>query len=704
MSDMNNVYDDNSISSLKGAERVRLRPEAILGSSGINGARHTVTEIVGNALDEVSAGYGDKIEIKLYKDGAVSVRDYGRGVPLGWNEKEQRWNWDLVYNDLYSGGKYDDGQGYLQSIKDWSQITLNGLIDNVNYLFSIGLNGLGGSATQYSSKYFTVKSYKNGVCQEMQFEHGSPIWEGLSEYQTNEVDGTFIKWKPDDKVFSDTDITAKWLIDTFSDTLQVAGVDFIFDDESTGEHIEVKGDGIIGIFERKVGYDLLKSASTREELENALYHCEGLTHGTMTVKGKVNQVYVCNAEVLFGFTKKLHNSVCYHNNIKMSGGVQYTAISQALSDFFTARGRERDIKIESDDYRGLMTFVVSTYSNFSDLHGQTKDSVHNQFIEDLIYDLVFNRLNTEYGKNNAEVRTTVDKVIENASIRIQTKELAKLQREQKRAQKRPKPAKFNSCRAYDRKDASIAELWITEGDSADGAVLNARNSDFQATLPIRGKALNVLKASIDKIVKNKEITEIFNIIETGMDLGLNDSFDISKLRFDKIVFATDADEDGYQIRVLLFLIFYRLAPQLITEGHIYIAEPPLFQIKLNDNTVHYASTNEDRDKLLKKYAGRVKGVSRFKGLGEMDANILRETTINPETRIKFTQLKMDINDNLSRDIIDCLFGADKFKQRKKVLISILGEEVANMLEENALLFNEMEESDIDTGIEVIEVE
>ena len=521
-------YGDNSISSLKGENRVRLRPEAILGSSGINGARHTVTEIVGNSLDEVSAGFGTKIEIKRYTDGSISVRDYGRGVPLGWNEKEERWNWDLVYNELYAGGKYDDGQAYLQSIEDWSQVTFEGLVGVLNYLFSIGLNGLGGAATQYSSRYFIVRSISKGTCNEMQFEKGRPVLDELKSYPTDEEDGTFIKWKPDDEVFSDTDITSKWLVDTFGDTLQVAGVKFVFDDEETEEHLEIDGDGLIGIFERKVGHDLVKTTSNREELESALYHCEEFTHGTVNVKGK-NQVYVCNTEILFGFTKKLHNPVCYHNNIKMGGGVQYTAISQAVGDFFSNRGKENDIKIESDDYRGMLTFVVSTYSNLSDLRGQTKDSVHNQFIEDSVYDLVFNRLNTEYGKSNQEVVDAVNRVIENASIRIQTKELARLQREQKRAQKRAKPTKFNSCRAYDRKDASNAELWITEGDSADGAVLNARNSDFQATLPIRGKALNVLKSSIDKIIKNKEITEIFNILETGMDLGIDeDGFDISK--------------------------------------------------------------------------------------------------------------------------------------------------------------------------------
>ena len=703
LNDATDSYGDNSISSLKGEDRVRLRPEAILGSSGINGARHTVIEILGNSLDEATSGYGKRIEVKRYLDGSISIRDYGRGVPLGWNEKEKRWNWDLVYNELYAGGKYDDSQNELNKI-DWDTVTWDYLIANLNYLFSIGLNGLGGAATQYSSRFFTVKSYSNGVCREMQFERGKPILSELKEYSTDENDGTFIHWKPDDEVFTDVDIDAKWLIDTCGDTLQVAGVEFYFKDEESGQELTIAGDGLIGIFERKFGHDLVKETDTREELENALYSCSEITHGTVSTKGKT-EIYVCKADVLFGFTKRLHNPVCYHNNIKMGGGVQYTAVSQAVADFFTNRGRENDIKIESDDYRGILTFAVSTYSNLSDLRGQTKDSVHNQFIEDSVYDLVFNRLNTEYGKNNPEVVDAVNRVIENASIRIQTRELARLQREQKRAQKRAKPDKFNSCRAYDRKDASNAELWITEGDSADGAVLNARNSDFQATLPIRGKALNVLKSSIDKIIKNKEITEIFNILETGMDLGIDeDGFDISKLRFDKIVFATDADEDGYQIRVLLFLIFYRLAPQLITEGHIYIAEPPLFQIKLNDNSVMYAMTNEDRDKILKKYSGRIRGVNRFKGLGEMDAEILRETTVNPETRMKFTQLQMDMNDELSRDIIDCLFGADKFKQRKNVLVGILGEEVANMLEENALLFNEMEESDIDTGIEVVEVE
>jgi DNA gyrase subunit B len=693
----NQNYDDSSISSLKGAQRVRLRPEAILGSSSIIGARHTVTEILGNALDEASSGYGNRIEVKRYEDKAVSIRDYGRGVPMGYNQEEKRWNWDLVFNELYAGGKYDDGQAFLKGISDWTGITWDYLISNLNYLFSIGLNGLGASATQYSSRYFIVRSYKNGVCREMNFERGVPKWKDLKEYDTEEKDGTFIKWLPDDEVFSDTDVGAEWLKDMCGDTLQVAGVDFVFDDELSGEHIEIAGNGLQGIFDRKLSSVMIDDTPEKR------YNVSNFTHGSVNVKGKTC-IYVCKAEVLFGFSSKQTSPCCYHNNIKMSGGTQFDAVQVAVSDFFKTQGNAAGIKIEPDDYRGIVACAVSTYSNLSDLRGQTKDSVHNGFIYELVYNLINTKLREEYGKGNEDVIQAVKKVIENAEVRVQTRELAKLAREQKKAERKPKPDKFVSCKAYDKKEYDRAELWISEGDSATTALKEARNSDMQALYPIRGKVLNVLKADISRIVKNKVIQEIFNIIETGMELGgEQNNFDLNNLKFDKIIFATDADEDGYQIRVLLFLIFYRLAPDLLRTGHIYIAETPLFELKLTDGSVLYADTNAEKERLMQEYKGRVKSTKRFKGLGEVDADVLRRTTIHPDTR-RLTPLTLDVNDNASRQVIDTLFGADKDNQRKKILTTLLGEHVVSMMEDNALMFDELEETDIEDGIEYTVVE
>lgn len=699
----NTNYGDTSISSLKGADRVRLRPEAILGSSGIAGARHTVIEILGNSLDEASSGFGDRIEVKRYKDGAISIRDYGRGVPMGYNEAEHRWNWDLVFNELYAGGKYDDGQEFLHSIDDWSNVTWQYLVQKLNYLFSIGLNGLGASATQYSSRYFTVQSYTDGVCRQMDFERGIPKSDTLKEFKTKEPNGTFIKWLPDDEVFSDIDVGSDWLQDMCGDTLQVAGINFSFEDEETGKKVEIDGNGLLGIFYRKLASSLVNKVGSVDELKEHVYRAEDFSHGNITVKGK-DCIYVCRAEVLFGFTDGAKQPCCYHNNIKMGGGVQFDAVYGAVAEFFTGEGRARGIKIDPDDYRGVVGCAVSTYSNLSDLRGQTKDSVHNGFIYNLVYNLVLNELRLEHGKGNPEVQAVIDKVIENAQVRIQTKEMAKLAREQKRAEKKAKPDKFCSCKAYDKKDSSIAELWITEGDSANSSLKAARNSDFQALYPIRGKVLNVLKADAKRIVNNQIIQEIFNIIETGMELGGdNNTFDIDRLRFDKIVFATDADEDGYQIRVLLFLIFYRLAPELLRTGHIYIAETPLFEIKLTDGSAVYVQTEAEKEEALKNNAGKVRAISRFKGLGEVDADVLRKTTVHPDSR-HLVPLTMDVNDEQSREVIDVLFGQDKFKQRKKVLTAILGESVASMLEENALLFNELEEEDIETELDIITVE
>lgn len=714
MSDMldgarQNSYNDDSIKALKGAVRIRKRPASMLGSSGLAGARHGFTEIYGNALDEVSSGYGDKLEVTYYEDGGVSVRDFGRGVPIGWNAGQGHWNWHLVYNELYGGAKYDNGQEYLRSIRDWATFDER----KVNYLYSVGLNGLGAASTQYTSEYFDVYSHRDGVRTEMHFKKGIPIINGepLDIYvndfnmddlapktsETDEPNGTLIKWRPDDDVFTDTDIGSDWLYDVCKDIAYVAHVDLLFKNEVTGKEELIKAGTLADLLESKYSGKLLRD----EDGNSIVFNQHGFDHGTARVEG-ADFIWVCKADVSIAFTKSKAEPCCYHNSVRMGGGAQYDGITAALHEFFSQEGKRRGIKLEASDYADAFAVAVSSYSNYASFKGQTKDEVDNYFIYSLVRSLVYDKLVLEYSKGNPYITEVVERVMNEAMARIATKEAMALAREVKKATKGKTPEKFATCKAFMRKDYGVCELWITEGDSASGAVKQARNSDFQAVIPIQGKFLNVLKCGFDKIVKSSVISNIFSLLDTGMDTGADGSFDISRLRFDKIIFATDADEDGFQIRVLLFLVFYKLAPRLLTEGHVYIAETPRFEIQLTDGTCIYAKTDVERDSLVEENVGRVRNISRFKGLGEVNSDVLRKTTVHPDTR-NLVPLTMDIMDDTSRDLIDALFGADKYHQRKEILIQLLGEDVVDMLEANALMIEDIEGEDIAEGIEYQEV-
>lgn len=765
---MSTQYNDSSIDQLLGADRIRRRPASMLGDNGLNGARHGFTEIYGNALDEASSGFGNQLDVAYYENGAMSIRDYGRGVPLGWNEEKNNYNWHIIYNELYGGGKYDNGQWYLRSIENWSdwndsdvnfiktlrlnlgvdlsEIPEDGIerdykditvkhidgkfylkVNNVswgmlsweflnkrlNYLASVGLNGLGAASTQYTSEFFTVKSYRDGVCTEMNFSKGNPIINGevvnvftnnydmktLSPkvYEIDEPNGTFIYWKPDAEVFSNTDIGSDWLFETCKDIAHVAGIKLNFEDKTSGR-VEVIDAGNLNTLVRDRFKDSLKVDDNEQP---TIFEISKFNHGNIRVEGQPF-VWVCKVDVdicLLNDNNRIDNS-CYHNSVKMKGGAQYDGIYHALSQFFGDISKSRGVRVQEDDYSSYFGVCVSSYSNYASFRNQTKDEVQDYFICELVQDAVYEKLTMEYGKGNKALREVIDSIIERANERIALKELSKITKEASKVTRLKEPEKFVTCKAYEKKQYDVTELWITEGDSAKGSVKSARDKDFQAIFPIRGKGLNVLKASLDKILANQEIKNLFALLGTGFDLNLknNNPFDISKLKFNKIIFATDADEDGYQIRVLLYLIFYKLAPQLLREGHVYIAETPRFEVIMSDGSVEYALDDKGRDEILSANAGRVKKVNRFKGLGEVNADVLRKTTVAPESR-NLIRLSCDFQNETEREFIDALFGADKYKQRKAILTSVLGGNVADMMDENALLIEQIENSDIEEETE-----
>lgn len=704
-------YGNDSIDQLLGAERVRRRPAAMLGSSGIDGARHGFTEIYGNALDEATSGYGDKLDVCYYKDGSVSVRDYGRGVPLGWNDKLRSWNWHIIYNELYGGGKYTKNQEELHNVTDWSKF--NEL--DYNYLYSVGLNGLGAASTQYTSEFFEVHSFRDGKVTKIRFEKGLPIINGrpVNVFReqirmedlapivedTDEPNGTFVKWKPDADVFTDTNITGKWLLETCEGITNVAHINLNFKDEQTGTDISIPA-GDLTTLVKNVSKDNICLDTGDNPI---IFSGEAFSHGTTKVEQDDNYIWVCRVNFALGLTNGHVANRCFHNAVKMSGGIQYEAINYSIKRFFDEVARARGIKLEYSDYANVFTVAVSSYSNYASFRSQTKDAVDNDFIYDLIVDALLKKLNFELSKGNKYLLEVIEKVVNEAQTRIAIKEYANQVRLAKKAAKTSKePEKFMTCKAYRDKRYDEAELWITEGDSAGGAVGMARNSDFQAVMPIRGKFLNVLKAGLDKILKNTVIKDITSIIGTGMDIG-EDLFDSSACRFSKIIFATDADVDGFQIRVLLFILFYRLMPKLLLEGRIFIAETPRFEIVLYDGTKEYARDDKERDQIISENVGNIRTVNRFKGLGEMDAAVLRETTVHPATR-RLVPVTLDMKDKLTVDLIDAMFGMDKEHRRKELLIEALGADVADLLEENDAIMAEIEARDIDEDTEVQVIE
>lgn len=707
---MSNNYSNESIDMLVGAERIRTRPASMLGSSGLAGARHGFIELVGNAQDESTAGFGTRLDVKHYADGSVSIRDYGRGVPMGWNTnpKVMNWNWHAIYNELYGGGKYATNQDKLKAITDWGTFDPKAY----NYLFSVGLNGLGAASTQYTSEFFRVRSYKNGVCTKRDFSRGVPLVNGkpydmfsatLEERKaipeekepTTEPDGTFIHWKPDDTVFTDINIGADWLLEKCKEIAGVTGIELNFEDEVTDRKINIPSGDL---------KDLLKSKTGSSLVNLPLIEASNLTHGTVRVEADPDFVWVCQCNIVLSHVSNRVNSNCYHNSVRMQGGIQYEAIMDALYSFFTDISREKEVKIKNTDYEDIISVIVSTYSNYASFRNQTKDEVDDMFIYNTVKSTLLDKLVLEYHRGNTTVLTIVQKAIDNAKERLSDEELVSLAKKVNKVKREKAPLKFASCDAYENKQYSEVELWLTEGDSAGGAVKDARNSEFQAVFPLKGKGLNVAKASYKKILENKEIKELFAILGVGFDLDIKGEnfFNMNDLKVGKIIIATDADEDGFQIRVLLFLTFYKLAPRLLKEGRVFIAETPRFGITLKNGKTLYARDDTHRDKIKEEYKSSIATIKRYKGLGEVDADVLHETTVNPTTR-NLVPLTCDFDNEFEVDLINALFGEDKEGQRKSIISTVLGTDVSDMLEDNALLINSIEDEDIDEDIEYEEV-
>lgn len=676
-------YDNNAISQLKGADRVRKRPEALLGSRGIDGAIHTIQEIIGNATDERLAGFGDRLDISYYEDGSISVRDYGRGVPLGWNEKEKNWNYLLIYSELYAGGKYSDNQKVLRDIDEkdkWGSFNML----NYPYLISIGLNGLGGACTQYTSEFFTVTSYRDGISSTMKFKKGKAILDELLVEETTEPNGTFIHWKPDDEVFTETDIPDKWFENTSRSLSFVSGFEV---------HLNIRGNE-----------EVFNSSNISEEMEKSVGHCIS-NHAFKHIVDNANDICICDVDVAIGPSGRAQDY--YHNKVSIRGGSHAQGFYMALSKFFTQRGNEVGIKLNEKDYAGKISVIISTLANKASLRNQTKDSIDDYWIAELICDTVYDSLNLAYSKATDWLVKIVEEVIENAKNRILIADMSKSIKEVQKATNKHKASnKFVTCRSYVEKRASETEFLIVEGDSAGGNVVNARNSDYQCMLKIRGKSLNVFKAPLQKLIANREILDMISILGCGVDMGIDEfeSFNMDKLKVGKVIFCSDADVDGLHIRVLLFLIMYRLFPKLLSSGYVYVADTPLYVINMrNGDSVYCMNIDELKEKQEKLGDANILSIDRFKGLGECDPKVLWETTLNPETR-SLRQIKIDPNDTDVYEALEILFGKSTDNRKRAILGSILGTDFDDTIENIDDLIGYIDGLDLNGGLEIEEVE
>lgn len=635
-----NSYNNESITSLKGADRVRLRPGVIFGSDGIDGCQHSVFEIVSNSIDEAREGYGKKIEITLFKDKSIEVRDYGRGMPVDFNNKENRFNWELIFCELYAGGKYKNNSGE-------------------NYEFSLGLNGLGTCATQYSSEYMDAVIYRDGFKYSLHFEKGENIG-GLSKEESNvKSTGTDIKWRPDIDVFTDINISAEYFHDMLKKQAIVnAGLEFIFKDENTGEKTSFKYENGI------------------KDYANELDNGKGITnicYFENETKGRDREdkpEYKLKFETAFCFNNEINILQYFHNSSFLEyGGAPDKAVKNAFVYAIDKYLKQNNLykkdekKITFPDVQDSLILIINSFSTITSYENQTKKSITNKFIQEAMTEFFRHQLEIYFIENKVEADKIAAQVLANKRSR-ETAEKTRVSIRKKLTGNldiNNRVEKFVNCRT---KDVSRREIYIVEGDSALGSCKLGRDAEFQAIMPVRGKILNCLKSDYDKIFKNDIITDLLKVLGCGVEIKAKhsdmNSFDLSQLKWSKIIICTDADVDGYQIRTLILTMLYRLVPTLIKEKKVFIAESPLFEITSGKNT-YFAYSEAEKTAILSKIKGKFT-VQRSKGLGENQPEMMWETTMNPQSRRLIQVLPSDAEK--TQQVFELLLG-DNLKGRKE---------------------------------------
>jgi DNA gyrase subunit B len=607
-------YNNESISALKGADRVRKRPAVIFGSDGLEGCQHSVFEILSNSIDEAREGHGNTIYVTRYLDYSIEVQDFGRGIPVDYNANEKCYNWELVFCELYAGGKYQNNDGS-------------------SYEFSLGLNGLGSCATQYSSEYFDAEIIRDGFKYTLHFEKGENVG-GLKKEPTNsKKTGSRQHWKPDLEVFTDIDIPVEFYEETLKRQAVVnKGIVFVFKNQ-TENGFETKEfvyqDGIT---------DYVKELSADQAMTSIQYW-EAERRGRDRAD---KPEYKVKLSVAFTFSNRVKLTEYYHNSSFLEyGGSPERAVKQAFVsqlDNYLKQGNKYlkgEGKINYTDVEDCLVLVSSSFSTQTSYENQTKKAITNKFIYEAMTDFLKHQLEIYFIENPDEAAKIAEQVLINKRSR-ENAEKTRLNLKKKLSgtiDMANRVQKFVDCRS---KDLSRRELYIVEGDSALGSVKLGRDSEFQAIMPVRGKILNCLKADFGKIFKSEIITDLLKVLGCGVEVKtkMNKdlySFDLNNLKWNKIVICTDADVDGFQIRTLILTMLYRLTPTLINEGYVYIAESPLFEITTKDQT-YFAYTEKEKQEILSKLGKTKYTLQRSKGLGENEPDMMWLTTMNPETR------------------------------------------------------------------------
>ena len=637
-------YDNESISSLKGADRVRKRPGVIFGSDGIEGCQHSAFEILSNAIDEARSGYGTKIILTQYADGSIEVQDFGRGCPVDYNPKEDRYNWELVFCELYAGGKYDQSG---------------------DYEYSLGLNGLGSCATQYSSEYMDVQIMRDGFQYDLHFEKGENVG-GLKKTPiSGKKTGTRIRWKPDLEVFTDINIPE----DYFRDVLKRQAVvnpciQFLFrvqEGKSFQETTYFYENGIRDYVEELVG-------------EAALTPVQYWTAERTGRDRADKDDYRVKLGVALCFSNKMSLTEYYHNSSHLEhGGSPEKAVKAALvyqiDAWLKAAGKylKNEGKISYQDVEDCLVLVSSSFSTQTSYENQTKKSITNKFIQECMTEFLKHQLEVYFIENPDDAARIAEQVLINKRSR-ENAEKTRLNLKKKLAgtlDLSNRVQKFVDCRS---RDTSRRELYIVEGDSALGSCKLGRDSEFQAIMPVRGKILNCLKADYNRIFKSDIIVDVMKVLGCGVEVESRsnkelNTFDLSGLRWNKIVICTDADVDGFQIRTLILTMLYRLTPTLIREGYVYIAESPLYEITTRDDT-YFAYSDIEKVKICRELEGQKYSLQRSKGLGENEPDMMWLTTMNPETRRLIKVMPDDVEETAR--MFDLLLG-DNLTGRKEYI-------------------------------------
>lgn len=644
-----NKYNNESISSLKGADRVRKRPGVIFGSDGIEGCEHSVFEILSNSIDEAREGHGNVIKVTRYKDNSVQIEDKGRGIPVDYNSKEEKFNWELLFCELYAGGKYNN-------------------VNQQNYEYSLGLNGLGLCSTQYASEYMDVEIKRDGFIYTLHFEKGENIGGLHKEPYSRKDTGSKIKWKPDLSVFTDIDIPYEYFADVLKRQAVVnSGIKFLLRYQNDNSEFT----------EKEFIYQNGITDYASELLQN-----ESLTPiQTWNLETKVRDredkpYYKLKAEVAISFSNKFHTAEYYHNSSFLEhGGAPERAVRSAftsqIDSYLKHSGKytKNESKISFSDIEDSLTVIISSFSTMTSYENQTKKSITNKGIQEAITEMLKKNLEIYFIENPNDADKICNQVLINKRSR-EDAEKTRLNLKKKLTNSMDmasRVAKFVDCRS---KDINIRELFIVEGDSALGACKQARNPDFQAIIPIRGKILNCLKADYNRIFKSEIITDLIRVLGCGVEVRTSktakdlSSFNINALKWNKIIICTDADVDGFQIRTLLLTMLYRLTPKLIEAHKVFIAESPLYEINTKSET-YFAYNESEKDEFIKKIGAEKYTIQRSKGLGENEPDMMNFTTMNPNSRRLIKVMPEDARK--TSEMFDILLG-DDLSGRKEYII------------------------------------